>query len=212
METGISKNINNLGSSSGCTSTSNTFIAGYNDWLNLQYWGTSANYAEGTTINATIPGNVTIPANVTIPGNVTFPANVTIPGNVTIPANVTSIGIPFDTREGLDEKNVDNFVASRVSLLESIDNYIRSFPDEDFRNPMCKNVLIGNMDQIRPHLNPGPPSGGPPEAMNRLIAIRNQMDSSSNGNPADDCLTNAEAQGVVVPQIDNFIRALDKQR
>lgn len=49
-ETGIVANVNNLGSGSGCTSASNTVLGGFNDWANLQYWGTTAGYVDGATV------------------------------------------------------------------------------------------------------------------------------------------------------------------
>jgi hypothetical protein len=239
-ETGIIKNINNLGSSSGCTSTSNTPIVGYEDWSHLQYWGMGGSYANGTVFNATgianltdsanfidaanftaegnlpLAGNLPLEANLTVAENFTSAAglpletNLTGAENFTTAANVTSTGIPWDAREGLVEKNVDNLKSSRQSLLQSIHSYVTSFPVEDFRTPASKNILIGNLRAIQTLLSI---EDIPDQAINALNNnVRKKMDGSLGGNPSDDLLTNPEAQRLVVPQVDNLNQALLKQR
>jgi hypothetical protein len=227
-ETGINKNINNLGSNSGCTSTSTTPLLGYNDWSHLQYWGIGGSYANGTAFNATGLANLTdsanvidaanftaaailpLEANLTGTGNYTAGANLTGAGNFTAAANVTDSGISWDAREGLDEKNVDNLKTSRQSLLQSIHSYVTSFPVGDFNTPGSKNILIGELRKIQTQLSIEKIPDRAIRALNENISKK--MDGSFGGNPSDDLLTDPEAQRLVVPQVDNLIQALLKQR
>ena len=126
----------------------NTPLAGYDDWTNLKYWGTTGGWSDG---NETSSGNFTIPANETFAANKTFAANETSSGNFTIPANetaavnITITGELSENRISLDEKNVENLISTRHAQLDTIGSYISSFADGDFKPPAStsRNGLIG---------------------------------------------------------------------
>lgn len=159
-ETGIAANINNLGSGTGCTSTANGLIYGYNDWGNLKYWGTSGGWADGT---ARVP---------------------------------------------VDEKDVANLFASRAAILNAIKIHINSLPPQDLKDASAKGVLGNAINAILGNLN----SNNIQNGLNGLSALRNKMDSSANGNPADDLVINPIAQEILLYQINNLGNALQKQR
>ena len=165
-ETGISANINNLGSGTGCTSTTNTIISGYDDWTNLKYWGISGGWGDGAS------------------------------------------RVHSDVRLPMPENDIQNLFASRAAILNSIDSFINSLPPEDFKNSSAKNALSNGLKGILARLNANDLENG----INGLAAVRKQMDSSSNGNPADDLIINPEKQKILLFQIDNFGNALQKQR
>lgn len=159
-ETGIAANINNLGSGTGCTSTANGLIYGYNDWGNLKYWGTSGGWADGA---ARVP---------------------------------------------VDEKDIENLFASRAAILNSIKIQINSLPPQALKDASAKGVLGNGINAILTSLNSNDIQNG----LGGLLSLRNKMDSSSNGNPADDLVINPVEQKILLYQIDNLGNALQKQR
>lgn len=206
----VSRNINNLGTGSGCTSTLNTLIAGFKDWSNLQFWGTTGGWGNGTSPDPESLGNLTMRENLTMQENLTIPGNITIPTNITITANLTSTGIDSDIRPGLDEKNVENLYSARQLNREAIEEVIYSLVDEDFKDPgsQSKNALIGQMRALANILST---PNAPPQAISALTQVISRMDSSFGGNPADDLIISVKGQQQVVPMIQNFIDALEQQ-
>jgi hypothetical protein len=165
-ETGISANINNLGSRSGCTSTGNTVLSSYDDWSNLKYWGISGGWGDGAS------------------------------------------RVPSDVRIPIPEKDIANLFSSRASIVTSIVTQINSLTPQDVKDPTVKSVLGNALHQILTKLNSNDIQTG----LNGLASIRKNMDSSSNGDPADDLIINPGKQKMLLFQIDNLGNALQKQR
>ena len=209
----VTANINNLGSGTGCTSTLNTSLGGYNDWMNLKYWGTTGGWSDGNETNSgnfTIPANETTAANKMIAANETIPGNFTIPANETAAANITITGELSENRISLDEKNVENLISTRHAQLDTIGSYISSFADGDFKPPAStsRNGLIGLVRAVEAVLS----SSNVQPAINGLEALRVRMDAFEGGNPVDDLLIAPDKQRIVVGQIDNFKDALETQK
>ena len=214
-----SVNINNLGSSSGCTSTLKTPLYGFRDWMNIIYWGTSGGWANGTsanvgagignstTENAT---NVVSMIDTTNAGNMIDAAslvNRTIEINTILPLNASNLGegmimsTSAEDRPGLDELNVENLISSRISMLESIISDVDSIPDEDLTNATSKDILINGLRTIGDNFNLNSTNLLP--SISGLTQVRNQV---------NDVVTNQNTQKLLIAQMDNFIEALKKQQ
>jgi len=108
---------------------------------------------------------------------------------------------------------------SRLSLVNEIKQKLtgipggeHGIPNEDFSNPADaanqRNALVAQLDVIarlseRDRL---------PEGVLNMLTLRSKMDSSFGGARADDVIAAPESQQVLVPLMDNFIEALNKQR
>jgi hypothetical protein len=217
---GISSvNINSLGSSSGCGSTLRTPLLGFNDWMNIIYWGTSGGWANGTstnegagignstTKNATNIGSMIDATKVISMIDAASLANRTIGINTILPVNATNLGEGLITstsaedRPGLDELNVENLISSRVSMLESIISDVESIPDEDLTNATSKATLINGLRTIGDNFNLNSTNLLP--SISGLTQVRNQV---------GDLVTNQNTQKLLIAQMDNFIEALKKQQ
>ncbi len=113
-----------------------------------------------------------------------------------------------DVRIPMPEKDIENLFSSRASIITSIVSYINSLPPEDLKDPSAKTVLGNGLGAILAKLNSNDMQNG----LNGLASLRKNMDSSSNGNPADDLVINPEKQKILLFQIDNLGNALQKQR
>lgn len=111
-------------------------------------------------------------------------------------------------RVPVDEKDIENLFASRVAILNAISTHINSLPPQDLKDSGAKNVLGNEIKAIVSSLN----SNNIQNGLGGLSSLRNKMDSSSNGNPADDLVINPNAQEILLYQINNLGNALQKQR
>lgn len=121
---------------------------------------------------------------------------------------VTTPRVNSDVRIPIDEKDVGNMLSSRASILESINNHISSLPPQDLKDPSAKNVLGNSIKAIVAKLNANDLASG----LSGLAALRKNMDSAFDGNPADDLVINPNEQKILVYQIDNLGNAIQKQK
>jgi hypothetical protein len=223
-----SVNINNLGASSGCTSTTLTPLAGFNDWGNLTFWGVTGGWGNGTIVSdGAGAGNdilenprvnsssIISPSdfnviNTTTAGNaidITALGNQAVGINSSLLLNSSQGGVLNMTddregnREGLDEYNAENLVSSRLYVLESIIVEIDSLPDEDFSNKTSKATLLDSLRIIGDGFNSN--STDLAQSITDLSDIRNQTNSS---------IINPNTQKLIVSQMDNFVEGLKKQQ
>ncbi|HJR83925.1 MAG TPA: hypothetical protein VJ772_01005 [Nitrososphaeraceae archaeon] len=177
-----SLNINNLGASSGCTSTLLTPLTGFDDWENLMFWGVTAGHGNGTIVsNGTGTGNGS---------SINQAAGLT---------NYTDVR--EGVRIGLDEYDAENLVSSRHHLLESIIVEVDSTPDEDFSNSTSKATLLKNMRTIQEGFSSNSTDLLP--SITGLTDISNQLNST---------VINPNTQKLLDSQLDNFVVALQKQQ
>jgi hypothetical protein len=108
----------------------------------------------------------------------------------------------------IPEKDIANLFSSRASIVTSIVTQINSLTPQDVKDPTVKSVLGNALHQILTKLNSNDIQTG----LNGLASIRKNMDSSSNGDPADDLIINPGKQKMLLFQIDNLGNALQKQR
>jgi hypothetical protein len=108
---------------------------------------------------------------------------------------------------------------SRLSLINEIKQKLtgipggeHGIPNEDFSNPADaanqRNALVAQLNVIarlseRDRL---------PDGVLNMLTLRSKMDSSFGGAPVDDVIVTPESQQALVPLMDNFIEALNKQR
>jgi hypothetical protein len=216
-------NINNLGSASGCVSTTLTPLAGFNDWGNLIFWGVTGGWGNGTspgigsgagneaTENATfMSDSINLAKEVNVINATTIGnADLTALANQSIGINSANswnggglnISNREGIREGLDEYNIENLISSRIYLLESIKTEVDSVPDIDFNNKTSKTFLLDSLKKIGEAFNSNSTELLP--SITALSEIRNQTNSS---------IINPNTQKLIVSQIDNFVEALKKQQ
>ena len=229
ITTGTSSvNINNLGPNSGCTSTMKTPLAGFDDWMNMIYWGTTGGWGNGTTasassgagssatenstndvssIDAMANGSLIDAISVGNSINVASVGNRTVHINTLLPINVTNqdgglmTTVPTEERPGLDEVDVENIKSSRLLLLESVIDQIKSLPDDNLKNKTSKAAIIDSLTGVENNFNSN--STDLVQAITDLKGVRNQIEL---------LVVNPNSQGELTLQLDNIILALDKQR
>jgi hypothetical protein len=130
---------------------------------------------------------------------------------------------PTDAHPSRDLAHVDVTIQdvrnSRLSLINEIKQKLtgipggeQGIPNEDFSNPSDalgqRNSLVAQLDVIA-RLSQ---MDRLPDSVLNMLTLRSKMDSSFGGARVDDVIVTPKSQQVLVPLMDNFIEALNKQR
>ncbi len=126
---------------------------------------------------------------------------------------------------GPDELPVEKLTASRLALLESLNDAIENLPSNAFvtsqesQEQQSQLQSEDRRDLLRTETTPGTSelsnllvSDNLDESINELQELRSISDATVGGNPQDDLIVDPEAQQTVLGLIDNFILSLEKQK
>jgi hypothetical protein len=112
----------------------------------------------------------------------------------------------------LFESTIGDVRTSRLSLVNEIVQNVEALPDQNFTNPAVasylRNGLIAQLNVV------GELSQNDKlqDAIQNMLNIRARMDSSFGGSVLDDIIVDRASQETLVPLIDNFVVAIQKQK
>jgi hypothetical protein len=225
-DTGVVRNINNLGITD-CNSSTLQTLYGFKDWDGLIYWaGNGAGFSNGTSIRSleatgqtlNQPINYTTPpCDITNPLCLTSACDPSDPGaaSCSFATNFTSPTLSVNDTYGRDgaypDITINDVRKSRGLLASGINQTIQNTPDSDFANStspiqeknkfgldLTKVANLAQADLLE-------------EAIIKLYDVRARMDSEFGESKTNDVIVNPESQMKIVPLIDNLIEALQKQ-
>jgi hypothetical protein len=126
---------------------------------------------------------------------------------------------------GPDEMPVEKLAASRLMLLESLNDAIENLPADAFvtsgesqeqqsqlQSEDRRDLLSTETTPEKSELSSLLVSDNLDGSINELQELRSTTDASVGGNPQDDLIVDPEAQQTVLGLIDNFIQSLEKQK
>ena len=126
---------------------------------------------------------------------------------------------------GPDEMPEEKLEASRLMLLESLNDALNNLPadafvtSEESQEQQSQLLSEDRRDLLSTETTPGTSelsnllaSGNLDESINELQELRSTTDATVGGNPQDDLVVDPKAQQTIVGLIDNFILSLEKQK
>jgi hypothetical protein len=225
-------NINNLGASSGCTSTLKTPLVGFDDWGNLMFWGVTAGWVNGTSVPIGVgAGNGTI-RNATVMSSsmdlanevnvinattaeraidVTALGNQTIGINSALPLNSTNQGGRLNTTNATDDREggregLDEYNAENLisSRVHLLESIIIEVDSLPDEDYKNKTSKAALLNSLRTIGDRfNSNSTDLAPSITGLTEVRKQIDSS---------VINPKTQKFLAFEIDNFVEALKKQQ
>ena len=174
------------------------------------------NVDNSTLANRTFPGFVSQPCDPSDPACLESACDPADPNrDLCTFTNFTSPDPTYDDLHGrnvtLFEITIGDVRTSRLSLINEIAQNLEAVPDQNFSNPAFANQfrnglvaqlnIVGNLSQ----------DDKLQDAISSMIDIRAKMDSAFGGTVLDDIIVDRRTQEILVPLIDNFVSALQKQ-
>ena len=221
-DTDVKVNINKLGISD-CNSTTNSTLTGWNDWINLQYWGAGIGQ----------PGNETAGIN----ESSTINDVSTLEGAFGLNEASAITDPQQGDNQSVAELSIQDVIKSRYSLLNGTQDYIQNLNNSFFVNNTSKALVLDILNkQVKPFLggdnqsttlnqtaskvviSDNPTSTGtddPPDpltdAIDGLMELRTYFDGYVGGDEANDVVTDPSISSPIIDIIDNYIAALRNQ-
>jgi hypothetical protein len=129
--------------------------------------------------------------------------------------NFTSPDPTYDDLHGrnvtLLETTIDDVRTSRLSLINEIVQHVEAMRDQNFSNPAFasefKNGLVAQLNIVSQLSQDDKLQ----DAISNMLTLRARMDSAFGGSVLDDIIVDRGSQEKLVPLIDNFVLALQKQ-
>ncbi len=176
------------------------FSASFTDPSHLDTHSAEWSFGDGTIVPGTLTEENEAPGSSgTVPDTHVYQTPGTFEAEVVV----------LDDDGGMGSTAESVKVMTAQEALDFIDHYIRALPESFFKHPSenRKATLSRNIDATKHILDSGTAAG----AVNKLLNdLRAKMDGSLGGNPNNDWILGAEAQGDLCLMIDELIKYLER--